>query len=83
MSDSIVEQGAAPTADTATLNDNAGAVAGNAETRVEGSGANNGKSALDAAAATSAAEGRRLYIGNLAYGASDSDIRGFFDGYDL
>ena len=33
------------------------------------------------AAQTSAAEGRRLYIGNLAYAATETELKQSFDGY--
>lgn len=31
----------------------------------------------------SAAEGRRLYIGNLAYATTEGDLKGFFTGYSM
>ena len=40
----------------------------------------------DAAADTvlaSAAEGRRLYIGNLAYATTEGELKQFFAGYDV
>jgi len=37
----------------------------------------------DAAHAASAAEGRRLYIGNLAYSTTDDQLKGFFTGYSV
>ena len=30
-----------------------------------------------------AAEGRRLYIGNLAYATAEGDLKGFFTGYSV
>lgn len=30
-----------------------------------------------------AAEGRRLYIGNLAYATTEGDLKTFFDGYSV
>jgi len=38
--------------------------------------------ATDAATA-SAAEGRRLYIGNLAYATTEAELKEFFAGYDV
>lgn len=35
------------------------------------------------AASVSAAEGRRLYIGNLAYATTDAELTQFFSGYDV
>ena len=40
----------------------------------------NDKSANDAVLA-SAAEGRRLYIGNLAYATTEGELKDFFKGY--
>lgn len=31
----------------------------------------------------SAAEGRRLYIGNLAYATTEAELKEFFSGYDV
>ena len=31
----------------------------------------------------SAAEGRRLYIGNLAYATTEEELKQFFSGYDV
>jgi RNA recognition motif-containing protein len=31
----------------------------------------------------SAAEGRRLYIGNLAYATTEAQLKDFFSGYDV
>lgn len=45
--------------------------------------------AMDASAANndavlaSAAEGRRLYIGNLAYATTEAELKQFFSGYDV
>lgn len=33
--------------------------------------------------AQSAAEGRRLYIGNLAYATTEEDLKKFFEGYSM
>lgn len=47
------------------------------------------KASLDAPTATndkasvSAAEGRRLYIGNLAYATTEAELKQFFSGYDM
>jgi RNA recognition motif-containing protein len=38
---------------------------------------------VDAAHAASAAEGRRLYIGNLAYSTTDEQLREFFTGFSM
>jgi RNA recognition motif-containing protein len=40
-------------------------------------------SEADAAHAASAAEGRRLYIGNLAYSTTDEQLKEFFSGYSV
>ncbi|KAI5843403.1 hypothetical protein DFP73DRAFT_80782 [Morchella snyderi] len=40
-------------------------------------------SAADAAHAASAAEGRRLYIGNLSYATTDEELKAFFSGFDI
>lgn len=37
--------------------------------------------ANDEAVLASAAEGRRLYIGNLAYATTEGELKGFFEGY--
>lgn len=39
------------------------------------------KSAANEAVLASAAEGRRLYIGNLAYATSEGELKDFFKGY--
>ena len=36
-----------------------------------------------AAVLASAAEGRRLYIGNLAYATTEAELKQFFSGYDV
>jgi RNA recognition motif-containing protein len=38
---------------------------------------------VEAAHAASAAEGRRLYIGNLAYSTTDEQLEEFFAGYSV
>ena len=40
-------------------------------------------SEADAAHALSAAEGRRLYIGNLAYSTTDEQLKAFFQGFPM
>lgn len=40
-------------------------------------------SEADAAHAASAAEGRRLYIGNLAYSTSEEQLKEFFGGFSM
>ena len=39
------------------------------------------KSAANDAVLASAAEGRRLYIGNLAYATTEGELKDFFKGY--
>ncbi|KAK2589769.1 hypothetical protein QQS21_012550, partial [Conoideocrella luteorostrata] len=39
------------------------------------------KAAANEAASASAAEGRRLYIGNLAYATSEGELKDFFKSY--
>lgn len=39
------------------------------------------KAAHNEAVLASAAEGRRLYIGNLAYATTEGELTSFFDGY--
>ena len=39
------------------------------------------KDAHNEAVLASAAEGRRLYIGNLAYATTEGELKTFFDGY--
>ena len=39
--------------------------------------------ANDEAVLASAAEGRRLYIGNLAYATTEAELKQFFSGYDV
>lgn len=39
------------------------------------------KSAANDAVLASAAEGRRLYIGNLAYATTEGELQAFFKGY--
>ncbi|KAG9257342.1 uncharacterized protein F5Z01DRAFT_382020 [Emericellopsis atlantica] len=42
---------------------------------------NSNKAAANEAASASAAEGRRLYIGNLAYATTEEELKGFFKSY--
>ncbi|KAK4187085.1 hypothetical protein QBC35DRAFT_499548 [Podospora australis] len=54
-----------------------------ANTSLTGTGKtdNNDKSASNDAVLASAAEGRRLYIGNLAYATTEGELKEFFKGY--
>jgi hypothetical protein len=40
-------------------------------------------SATNEGVLASAAEGRRLYIGNLAYATTEAELKQFFSGYDV
>lgn len=42
---------------------------------------NDNKAAATEAASASAAEGRRLYIGNLAYATTEGELKDFFKSY--
>ncbi|KAI9825103.1 MAG: hypothetical protein M1832_001423 [Thelocarpon impressellum] len=64
---------------SATIADKAEAPAAS-ETAPAGDAAASTAATTEAAAA-SAAEGRRLYIGNLAYAATEADLKEFFKGY--
>ncbi|KAL9111130.1 MAG: hypothetical protein Q9227_004393 [Pyrenula ochraceoflavens] len=44
---------------------------------------NDTNTATDDKVAASAAEGRRLYIGNLAYATTEGELKTFFNGYDI
>ena len=57
---------------TDTVNDVANALANTSLTD---------KSASNDAVLASAAEGRRLYIGNLAYATTEGELKDFFKGY--
>lgn len=72
---SIVEK-AAEVATTA-VNDVTNALA---NTSISGKAADD-KSATNDAVLASAAEGRRLYIGNLAYATTEGELKDFFKGY--
>jgi RNA recognition motif-containing protein len=39
--------------------------------------------ATQEAISASASEGRRLYIGNLAYATTEAELKQFFSGYDV
>ena len=51
-----------------------------ADTSITGKAADD-KSATNDAVLASAAEGRRLYIGNLAYATTEGELKDFFKGY--
>lgn len=51
-----------------------------ANTSITGKAADD-KSAANDAVLASAAEGRRLYIGNLAYATTEGELKDFFKGY--
>lgn len=53
----------------------------NAPTTTESTGAQQSTSAEDEAVRASAAEGRRLYIGNLAYATNEGELKEFFKDY--
>lgn len=71
----IVEKAA--DAATNTINDVTNALA---NTSITGKAADD-KSAANDAVLASAAEGRRLYIGNLAYATTEGELKDFFKGY--
>lgn len=50
------------------------------KTTIQGDGATD-KAAQNDAVLASAAEGRRLYIGNLAYATTEGELKTFFNGY--
>jgi len=60
---------------TTSLNDN------NAPAATESTGAQQPTAAEDEAVRASAAEGRRLYIGNLAYATTEGELKEFFKDY--
>jgi len=60
---------------TTSLNDAAPA------TTTESTGAQQPTAAEDEAVRASAAEGRRLYIGNLAYATTEGELKDFFKDY--
>lgn len=62
---------------TAAVNDVTNALA---NTSITGKAADD-KSATNDAVLASAAEGRRLYIGNLAYATTEGELKDFFKGY--
>ena len=70
------------TAQMATTSlDNAAPAATTAATTTESTGAQQPTSAEDEAVRASAAEGRRLYIGNLAYATQEGELKDFFKDY--
>lgn len=52
-----------------------------APTTTESTGAHQPTAAEDEAVRASAAEGRRLYIGNLAYATTEGELKDFFKDY--
>ena len=52
-----------------------------ATTATESTGAQQPTAAEDEAVRASAAEGRRLYIGNLAYATTEGELKDFFKDY--
>ena len=60
-----------------------------AATQISSEGANTAtggepiNAAEDAAVIAAAAEGRRLYIGNLAYATTEGELKSFFTGYSV
>jgi len=62
---------------TAAVNDVTNTLA---NTSITGKAADD-KSATNDAVLASAAEGRRLYIGNLAYATTEGELKEFFKGY--
>ena len=65
---------------TTSLTDNA-APAATTTTTAESTGAQQPTAAEDEAVRASAAEGRRLYIGNLAYATTEGELKDFFKDY--
>jgi RNA recognition motif-containing protein len=65
---------------TTSLDNNAPANA-NTTTTTESTGAQQPTAADDEAVRASAAEGRRLYIGNLAYATTEGELKDFFKDY--
>ena len=64
---------------TTSLTDNAAPAA--TTTTAESTGAQQPTAAEDEAVRASAAEGRRLYIGNLAYATTEGELKDFFKDY--
>lgn len=64
---------------TTSLTDNAAPAA--PTTTAESTGAQQPTAAEDEAVRASAAEGRRLYIGNLAYATTEGELKEFFKDY--
>ena len=66
---------------TTSLDNAAPAATTAATTTTESTGAQQPTSAEDEAVRASAAEGRRLYIGNLAYATNEGELKDFFKDY--
>ncbi|KAH8638811.1 hypothetical protein IG631_06581 [Alternaria alternata] len=67
---------------TTSLTDNAApAATTTTTTTAESTGAQQPTAAEDEAVRASAAEGRRLYIGNLAYATTEGELKEFFKDY--
>jgi RNA recognition motif-containing protein len=66
---------------TTSLTDNAAPAATTTTTTAESTGAQQPTAAEDEAVRASAAEGRRLYIGNLAYATTEGELKEFFKDY--
>lgn len=64
---------------TTSLTDNTAPAA--TTTTTESTGAQQPTAAEDEAVRASAAEGRRLYIGNLAYATTEGELKDFFKDY--
>ena len=64
---------------TTSLTDNTAPAA--TTTTTESTGAQQPTAAEDEAVRASAAEGRRLYIGNLAYATTEGELKEFFKDY--
>ena len=65
-------------ATTAAVNDVTNALA---NTSITGKDADDKPASNNDAVLASAAEGRRLYIGNLAYATTEGELKDFFKGY--
>ncbi|KAF5968384.1 Single-stranded TG1-3 DNA-binding protein [Fusarium coicis] len=73
------------TANTTTTNNNMDAAVNDVANTLSNTSLNNkpadDKTAANEAASASAAEGRRLYIGNLAYATTEGELKDFFKSY--
>ena len=74
-----VDSVTAQMATTSLTNDNTAPAA--TTTTTESTGAQQPTAAEDEAVRASAAEGRRLYIGNLAYATTEGELKEFFKDY--